>query len=81
MKKYVWIDGRFSWYLVFILVYIDASILVTDYLWRIVTTPIETLLTFVLLGNVAVVLVIIVTLLFVRRYRSRSAVKSRGMSA
>ena len=40
-----------AWVLVFSFAYITLSLLLTDYLWRVIDTSIETLLTYIFLGN------------------------------
>lgn len=55
MKQWFWRDGRFSWPVFFILVYPSVNLLLIDFLWRAVNASIETLLTFVVLGNLVVV--------------------------
>ena len=61
-------EHGFSWLVLSVFVYFTLSLLLTDYLWRIINTPVETLLTYVILGNIAVIfLTVIIGIKVVRR--------------
>jgi hypothetical protein len=39
MKRFVWVDGRLAWPLVGGLLFIAQSLLVVDYIWRLLVLP------------------------------------------
>ena len=44
MTRLLWVDGRLSWPLVIVVAYISASVIIVDFVWRIVVLPFDTLL-------------------------------------
>ena len=69
MTRLVWVGGRFSWLFVIVVAYMSLSLVATDYAWRNVTMPFETLFIYAIAANAAAILVLIGAY---RLFRSRT---------
>jgi len=78
MMRLFWSDGRLSWPLVIAVVLPSLSLVVLDFVWRIVVMPVELLLTYAVAIEAAIALLLI---LFSIRVRRRKGVTSRGDSS
>jgi hypothetical protein len=48
MKGFFWTDGRLSWPVIAIMAYLTTSVVIADYLWRMVVIPFNSLLVYAL---------------------------------
>jgi predicted membrane protein len=70
MTRLFWVEGRLSWPFVIALAYLSASLIVADYVWRIVVMPFDTLLIYIVaIDGVTAALLIGVYVLCGRRWR------------
>jgi hypothetical protein len=53
MKRLIWVDGRLAWPLVAIIAYVTASLVLTDYAWRLFVLPVGTLMIGAMLASAA----------------------------
>ena len=68
MSGLLWKDGRFGWPLVVAVAFVSASLVASDYVWRLVQIPFETLLIIWFVANIsAVALLIVIYSVFFRR--------------
>lgn len=58
MRTIFWIDDRLAWPPVIAITYLAISLMVCDYIWRMVQMPFETLILFFALGNVVAIALI-----------------------
>ncbi len=70
MKRLLWIDGRLPWPLVVSVVFLSSSLVVVDFVWRVVVLPIEKLLLYAVLVDGAVTVLLIGSCAVIRRRRS-----------
>ena len=82
MKRLIWIDGRLSWPLVIAVVFPSLSLIVVDFVWRVVVLPIEWLLLYAFLVDGAAAALLIGSCAVVRRRKSAlRAAKSTQIAA
>ena len=70
MMRFFWVDGRFCWPFVFVVVFIAISALAADFAWRVLVIPFDTLLIYVLLIDAAAAILLIGGYRFLRRRRT-----------
>lgn len=58
MKKWFWIDGRFSWRFIVAVVYVTLWLLTVDFAWLVLVLPIGTLLIYAVVIGIALALMI-----------------------
>jgi hypothetical protein len=54
MKRLIWVDERLSWPFVIAVAYLSASLLILDYIWRIVVIPFDTLLIYATVADLGI---------------------------
>ena len=57
MTRSIWRDGRFSWGVIAIVVFLTASLIAFDVAWRMIRLQFETFLIYCLLVDTAVIFV------------------------
>jgi hypothetical protein len=57
MTRSIWRDGRFSWGVIAIVVFLTASLIAFDVAWRVIRLQFETFLIYCLLVDTAVIFV------------------------
>jgi hypothetical protein len=73
MKRWVWMNGRLSWPFVIALVYLSVSLLLLDYIWRVIVIPFDTLLIY---ATVAVLGIATTLIALYRALRGRRAART-----
>ena len=69
MTRLFWVDGRLSWPLVIAVVFVTASLLAVDFVWRMVVVPFDTLLIYAIMLDGAAAALLIGGYILVRRRR------------
>lgn len=54
----LWTKGRFSWPFVAVVAYLSVSLVVGDYLWRVLVVPFDTLILILALADAAIALLL-----------------------
>ena len=54
MKQLFWVNGRLSWPFVIASVYLSLSLIVLDYVWRVVSISFDTLLIYATIADLAI---------------------------
>jgi hypothetical protein len=67
MTRLFWVDGRLAWPLVAIIAFLTVSLLILDYVWRVVTLQFETLLIYAAIGNIVGLIVLLAVCWRLRR--------------
>ena len=65
-------DGRFSWAFVGLIIFVTFSLLVADFVWRVVTLPFDTLAIYMLIADFVAALFVIGACLLYRRRENAS---------
>ncbi len=67
MMRWFWIEGRFSWPFVAAIVFLSLVLVVADFVWRVLVVPAETLVALAVVACVAMALLFVVVMRFLRR--------------
>jgi hypothetical protein len=59
MRRFIWIDGRFSWWLIGAIVFFSVSLIAFDLVWRMVKTQFGTLLIYGVMVDVAMAIILL----------------------
>jgi hypothetical protein len=65
--RFIWVDGRFSWGLVGAVVFLSASVIASDIVWRVLRIQVDTLLIYAAATDIVAAAVLILAVRFVRR--------------
>ena len=65
--RFCWVDGRLGWPLVILIVFVTASVLVLDYVWRTVIIPADKLIMYAAAVEVTLAILLVTLCSFVQR--------------
>jgi hypothetical protein len=68
MMRLVWINGRFSWAVIGIIVFLSVSLIGFDLAWRLVQVPLRMLLVYAVLVDLALAFAATGVCLILRRH-------------
>lgn len=58
--RYLWVNGRFGWPVITAVVFATLSALILDFVWRVVTIPINRLMTYAfVIGAISAALIVV----------------------
>jgi hypothetical protein len=77
--RLVWIDGRFAWPFMIALVFVTASAVIVDFIWRVAVISFKELLIYACATDAVAIALIIAGYLAVRRPHSGLGVISRRL--
>jgi hypothetical protein len=66
--RLLWTEGRFAWWWVGVVVFVSASLLVFDLVWRLVRMQIDTLAIYLISAEAATLVLIIFLIQALRRH-------------
>lgn len=73
MLRLIWVEGRLSWIVVGVVVFLSVSLIALDLAWRLLKIQFDTLLIYAFAIDVMAAIVVILIALAVRRSLSRRA--------
>jgi hypothetical protein len=72
MTRAIWKDGRFSWGVIGILIFVTVSLIAFDVAWRVVRLQFDTLLIYCVVVDVAAAVAVILLVRLFLRLRRRA---------